>query len=102
MGQPAEVKELAIKFENLGDFGQVGKTTSATVGDIAKVEVTPIAGVTDPNKPMVVENGAEPGSKWNALGKGSNSFYRSAGKDYKFDGTSGESQRFAWKGGGEK
>ena len=102
MGQPAEVKELAIKFENLGNFGQVGKTTSATVGDIAKVEVTPIAGVTDPNKPMVVENGAEPGSTWNALGKGSNSFYRSAGKDYKFDGTSGESHIMALKGGGEK
>ena len=102
MGQPAEVKEIAIKFENLDAFGQVGKTTSGTMGQIAKVEVTPIAGVTDPKKPMVVENGAEPGSKWNALGKSSNSFYRSAGKDYKFDGTSGESQRFAWKGGGEK
>jgi hypothetical protein len=44
---------------------------------------------------MVVENGAEPGSKWKALGKASNSFYHSAGKDYKFDGTSGESNRFA-------
>jgi hypothetical protein len=72
------------------------------MGQIAKVEVTPIAGFTDPNRPMVVENGAEPGSKWSALGKSSNSFYRSAGKDYKFDGTSGESQRFAWKGGDEK
>ena len=58
LGQPAEVKEIAIKFENLDGFGQVGKTTSATVGEIAKVEVTPIAGNTDPNKPMVVENGA--------------------------------------------
>jgi hypothetical protein len=48
------------------------------MGEIAKVEVTPIAGVTDPNKPMVVENGAEPGSTWTALGKVSNSFYRSA------------------------
>ena len=102
MGQPAEVKEIAIKFENLDAFGQVGKTTSGTMGQIAKVEVTAIAGNADPNKPMVVENGAAPGAKWNALGKSSNSFYRSAGKDYKFDGTSGESQRFAWKGGGEK
>jgi hypothetical protein len=102
MGQPAEVKEIAIKFENLEAFGQVGKTTNGTMGEIAKVEVTPIAGVTDPNKPTVVENGAEPGSTWTALGKVSNSFYRSAGKDYEFDGTSGESQRFAWKGGGEK
>jgi hypothetical protein len=51
---------------------------------------------------MVVQNGGEPGAIWKALGKASNSFYRSAGKDYKFDGTSGESNRFAWKGGGEK
>jgi hypothetical protein len=62
----------------------------------------PIAGVTDPSKPVVVENGVEPGSMWKALGKVSNSFYRSAGKDYKFNGTSGESNRIAWKGGGEK
>jgi hypothetical protein len=26
----------------------------------------------------------------------------SAGKDYKFEGTSGESHKFAFKGGGEK
>jgi hypothetical protein len=101
-GQAAEVKEVAIKFENLDAFGQVGKTAGGTVGEIAKVEVTPIAGGSDPNKPMTVENEAEAGSIWNALGKASNSFYRSAGKDYKFEGTSGESHRFAWKGGGEK
>jgi len=101
-GQAAEVKELAINFENLDAFGQVGKTVSATVGDIATVKVTPIAGGTDPNKPMTVENEAEAGSTWNALGKTSNSFYKSAGKDFKFDGTSGESVKFAMKGGGEK
>jgi len=54
------------------------------------------------DKPLVVENEAEPGLKWTALGKASNSFYRSAGKDYKFEGTSGESHKFAFKGGGEK
>ena len=102
MGQPAEVKEVAIKFENLDAFGRVGKTASGTVGEIAKVEVTPIAGGTNKDKPLVVENEAEPGLKWTALGKTSNSFYRSAGKDYKFDGTSGESHRFGMKGGGEK
>src|ERR1700751_6157020 len=32
-GQAAEVKELAINFENLDAFGQVGKTVSATVGE---------------------------------------------------------------------
>ena len=102
MGQAAELKEVAIKFENLEAFGQVGKTVSGTVGEIAKVEVTPIAGGTDPNKPLAVDNEAEPGLKWTALGKTSNSFYRAAGKDYKFEGTSGESHRVAFKGGGEK
>ena len=43
--------------------------------------------------PVAVENGAELGSKWIALGKASNSFYRSVGKEYKFDGTSGEEVR---------
>jgi hypothetical protein len=96
-GQPAEVRDVAIKFENLDAFGQVGKTVTGTVGEIGKVEVTPIPGGGNPNKPMAVENEADPGSTWTALGKASNSFYHSAGKDYKFDGTSGESKRFAWK-----
>src|SRR5580704_14486546 len=69
LGQAAEVKEVAINFENLDAFGQVGKTVSATVGEIAKVEVTPIGGGTDPTKPMAVENEAEAGMKWTALGK---------------------------------
>ena len=77
MGKAIEVTEAAIKFENLDGFGQVGKTASGTVGEIAKVEVTPIAGGTNPGKPLVVENEAEPGLKWTALGKTSNSFYRS-------------------------
>jgi hypothetical protein len=101
-GPVAEVKEVAINFENLDAFGQVGKKVSCTVGEIAKVEVTPIAGGTDPTKPLAVENEAEPGMKLTMLGKTSNSFYRSAGKDYKFEGTSGESHLMALKGGGEK
>jgi hypothetical protein len=83
MGKAVEVTEAAIKFENLDGFGQVGKTASGTVGEISKVEVTPITGGTNPSKPLVVENEAEPGLKWTALGETSNSFYRSAGKDYK-------------------
>jgi hypothetical protein len=102
LGKAAEVKEVAINFENLDVFGQVGKTVSCTVGQIAKVEVTPIAGGTDRTKPLRVENEAEAGMLWTALGKASNSFYRSAGKDYKFEGTSGESHLMALKGGGEK
>ena len=102
MGPVAEVKEAPINFENLDAFGQVGKKVSCTMGEIAKVEVTPIAGGTDPTKPLAVENEAEPGMKLTMLGKATNSFYRSAGKDYKFDGTSGESHLMAIKGGGEK
>jgi hypothetical protein len=100
MGQAAELKETAIKFENLESFGQVGKKVSATVGDIAKVEITPIPGGTDPSKPLAVDNQAEVGFKWTALGKATNSFYRSAGKDYKFEGTSGMSHLVEIKGGG--
>jgi hypothetical protein len=51
---------------------------------------------------MVIENQATKTFEWTALGKTSNSFYKSAGKDFKFDGTSGESVKFAMKGGGEK
>jgi hypothetical protein len=102
LGQAAEVKEVAINFENLDAFGQVGKKVSATVGELAKVEVTPIGGGTDSTKPLAVENEAEPGMKLTMLGKATNSFYRSAGKEYKFDGTSGESHLMAIKGGGEK
>jgi hypothetical protein len=100
MGQAAEVKEVPIKFENLEAFGQVGRKVSATVGELAKVEVTPIPGGTDPSKPLAVENEAEAGEKWTALGKATNSFYRSAGKDYKFEGTSGMSHLMEIKGGG--
>jgi len=102
LGKAAEVKEVTINFENLDAFGQVGKKVSCTVGEIAKVEVTPIAGGTDQTKPLRVENEAEAGMLSTVLGKASNSFYRSAGKDYKFEGTSGESHLMALKGGGEK
>jgi hypothetical protein len=43
-GQAAEVKEVPINFENLDAFAQVGKKVSATVGELGKVEVTPIPG----------------------------------------------------------
>jgi hypothetical protein len=102
LGQPAELKEAAIKFENLDAFGQVGKTASGTMSEIAKVELTPIGGGTHQDEPMVIVNQASPGFEWTALGKTSNSFYKSAGKDFKFDGTSGESVKFAMKGGGKK
>src|SRR6201988_1514755 len=95
LGQPAELKEAAIKFENLNAFGQVGKTASGTMGEIAKVEVTPIGGGTNPENPMGIENQATKTFEWTALGKtSSDSFYKSAGKEFKFDGTSGASVKF--------
>jgi hypothetical protein len=48
LGEPAELKEAALQLENLGAFGQVGKTASGTMGEIAKVEATPIGGGTNP------------------------------------------------------
>jgi hypothetical protein len=99
MGKPAEIKEAPIQIENLDDFGQVGKTSVGTIGDIAKVQVTPVAGGTDKSKPLVIDNQAEPGFLWTAQGKTQESFYKSAGKSHHWDGTSGESVRFKMSGG---
>ncbi|MDH3254164.1 MAG: DUF1326 domain-containing protein [Acidobacteriota bacterium] len=101
LGEPGEVKALPISFEGLENFGLVGMTTGGTVGDIAKVEVTPIAGA-KAGEPMIVENSAEPLWHWTALGKATSSYYRSGGRDYSFEGTSGESHKFAFSGGGEE
>lgn len=100
LGKPAEVKEVAIGMTGMEAFGQVGKTYGGTVGDIAKVEVTPIEGAI-PGKPLTVENSAEPLFHWTALGKASNSYYKAGGKDFQFEGTSGESHRFSFSGGGD-
>lgn len=101
MGQPTEIKEAPIQIENLDDFGQVEKTCAGTVGDLAKVQVTPVAGGTDKSKPLVIDNQAEPGFLWTALGRTTESFYKSAGKSHRWDGTSGESVRFKMSGGEE-
>lgn len=100
LGKPAEVKEVAIGLTGMEAFGQVGQTYGGTVGEIAKVEVTPIEGAIA-GQALVVENSAEPLFTWTALGKASNSFYKAGGQDFQFDGTSGESHRFSFSGGGE-
>ncbi len=100
LGKPAEVKEVAIGLTGMEAFGQVGKTYGGTVGDVAKVEVTPIEGAIA-GKPLTVENSAEPLFYWTALGKASNSFYRAGGQDFQFNGRSGESHKFSFSGGGE-
>lgn len=94
-GEPVEIKEVAIGLTGMEAFGQVGKKYGGTVGDIAKIELTTI-GIA-PDKPLLIENGA-PGFPWVAVGKSSNSFYKSAGRNFHFDGTSGESGRFALSG----
>jgi hypothetical protein len=99
MGEPVEVEAHPISFEGMENFAVVGATYSASVGDIARVEVTPIEGARA-GEPMVVENSAEPLWHWTALGKATNSYYRSGGRDFSFDGTSGESHKFAFSGGG--
>ena len=97
-GEPVEIKEVAIGLTGMEAFGQVGKTYGGTVGDIAKIELTTI-GIA-PDKPLLIENAA-PGFPWVAVGKSSNSFYKSAGRNFHFDGTSGESARFTLSGGRE-
>ena len=101
LGEPSEVEALPISFEGLENFGLVGMTYGGMVGDIAKVEVTPIAGARA-DEPMIVENSAEPLWHWTALGKSTSSYYRSGGQDYSFEGTSGESHKFAFSGGGDE
>lgn len=95
-GKPMEVKEMPIKVNGMENFGQVGKTCQATVGDIARVQITPISGGIK-DKPLVVENSAEPLFYWTALGESSDSYYKSADFDWKFNGTSGESHKFSIK-----
>jgi hypothetical protein len=100
-GGPAEVKELPIRITNLGGYGQVGQTYGGTVGEIAKVEVTPVSPVRskEPSRPLVVENPANhPSTRSIILGRASGSFYRSGGKVFEFDGTAGESMDFSFQG----
>jgi hypothetical protein len=93
--EPAEIREVPIDL-NMDTWAKVGQPHGATVGDIAKIEVSTIAGG-NPQEPLVVTNVA-PGFPWVAVGESVDSFYRSAGKNFSFDGTSGESFRFEFAG----
>lgn len=94
MGKPSAVKEVPISLTGLEGFAQVGKTYGGTIGDIAKIQITPASG-NKQNQPIVVENTADPLINWTALGQSVNSYYKDAGVDWTFNGTSGESQRFS-------
>lgn len=98
MGKPAEIVEVPIQIDRLDDFGQVGKTCVGAVGELAKVQVTPVAGGSDKSQPLVIENQAEPGFFWTAQGEAKGSFYKSAGRNHEWDGTSGESVKFKMSG----
>jgi hypothetical protein len=95
-GNPVEVKEVPIIVKDLSGFGEVDKTCTVTVGDIGKIQVTPISGAMA-GKPIVVENSAEILWNWTVLGKASESFYKAAGVNWTFNSTSGESHRFSLK-----
>ena len=97
LGQPTEVKEVAILLTNLESFGKVGETCSGSIGNLAVLHVTPVSGA-KAGQPIVVQNTAEPMWDWTALGKTSSSYYRAAGRDLRFHGTSGESHKFALSG----
>jgi hypothetical protein len=97
-GKPAKLKEMPISLAGLENFGQVGKTCGGEVGSVAKIQVTPIAG-SNLEEPMVITNSAEPMFSWTALGKATSSFYKSAGQNFQFEGTSGESHKFRFNGG---
>ena len=93
LGAPVEVKEVAILLTGLDSFGKVGETCSGSIGNLAVLHVTPVSGA-KAGQPIVVENSAEPLWGWTALGKTASSFYRAAGRDLRFNGSSGESHKF--------
>lgn len=101
LGEPAELSEQPITWSRLEDFARPGRTTAVSVGEIARIETTPIAGATDPDEPLVIENPADPFAYWVALGTASNSFYHAATQDMSFEGTSGEDGKVRWSGGGQ-
>lgn len=92
-GVPKEINEMPITLTGTENFGKVGQTYGGTIGDIAKIEITPVGGAAK-DQPLVIENSAEPLFDWTALGKSSNSYFKGAGVDWTFNGTSGESQHF--------
>lgn len=92
-GELAELKEVPITVHGVESFGKTGKTYGGKIGDFAKIEITPVSGFM-PDKPIIIENSAEPMFYWTALGKSSNSYYKGAGQNWSFNGTSGESHRF--------
>ncbi len=98
-GKSEDIKVMPITISGIENFGIVGKIYGGTIGDIAKIEISPVSG-TLKSQPMVVENPADPMFDWIALGKSSNSYYKDAGVNWTFDGTSGESQHFYLKSGG--
>lgn len=93
MGKPKEIVEASISVTDIENFGMVGKTCSGTIGDILRVQITPVSGAIS-GKPIVVQNSAEPMFYWTAIGKASESYFKGAGMNWSFSGTSGESHMY--------
>lgn len=100
-GKPVEMKEVPIEVGNLDGYGIVGQTCRGAVGKIGAVEVTVLASPNsaDPAKPLTIANPANhPFARLVFLGRSSNSYYKSAGKDFRFHDTAGESMDFRFEG----
>lgn len=99
LGKPSEIKEAPISVTGIEHFAQPGKTYAVAAGDFLKVQVTPVSGAMS-GQPIVIENSAEPLFYWTALGKTSDSYFKGAGQNWTFNGTSGESHKFALSSSG--
>ena len=99
LGKPSELEEAPIHLKGMDNFGKAGQTYGGTIGEIATVMVTPIEGAKT-GEPMVIQNSAEPLFHWTCLGKATGHYYSLGGKKFDYEGSSGESHRFAFGSGG--
>ena len=92
-GKPTEIREAPITLDRFDAFGQVNKPCGGSIGDMAKIEVTPLAGA-EKDKPIVIDNSAHKFFHSAVLGTSTKSFYKTADRDFKFDNTSAECSTF--------
>lgn len=93
-GKPTSFVDAPITLEHFDSFGQVDKPCGGRIGDVATIQVTPLAGASEKGKPIVIDNSAHRFFDNVILSKSSNSFYKSGEHDFKLDGTSGECSHF--------
>ena len=98
-GKPTSFVEAPITLVNFDSFGQVDQPCGGRIGDVAAIRVTPLAGASKKDKPIVIGNSAHRFFDNVILSKSSSSFYKSGERDFKLDGTSGECSHFRAAGG---